>query len=121
MTVQLDHTIVLAHDKQESAAFFADVLGLSAPVASEPFVVVKIDHDTKFDFCDTDGDITSQHYAFRVDEAEFDAIFSRISERALPYWADPRRSQPGEISRRGSRRGFYFEDPSGHFLEVLTT
>jgi hypothetical protein len=120
MTVQLDHTIVQAHDKHESASFLAGLLGLPAPVPSAPFVVVEIGHDVSFDFCDTDGKITPQHYAFRVNEVEFDAIFSRIRERALPYWADPRRSRPGEIRLRGRSRGFYFEDPSGHFLEVLT-
>jgi catechol 2,3-dioxygenase-like lactoylglutathione lyase family enzyme len=120
MTVQLDHTIVPAHDKRESANFLAAVLGLPAPVPASQFLAVEIDHGVNFDFCDVDGDIRPEHYAFRVDEAEFDAIFGRIRERGLPFWADPRRSRPGEIGVRGRGRGFYFTDPSGHFLEVLT-
>ena len=32
MTVKLNHTIVFARDKQASAAFFSEVLGLPAPV-----------------------------------------------------------------------------------------
>jgi extradiol dioxygenase family protein len=120
MTVQLDHTIVQAHDKAESATFLAEMLGLPAPMPVASFMAVAIDDGLNFDFCDVDGDITRQHYAFRVDETEFDAIFGRVQERALPYWADPRRSRPGEIRVQGRGRGFYFEDPSGHFLEVLT-
>ena len=120
MSVQLDHTIVPAHDKHESATFFADVFGLPAPVAMGPFVAVDLDHGLSLDFGDADGDIRPLHFAFRVEEAEFEAVFGRILERALPYWADPRRSRPGEIAARGLGRGFYFEDPSGHFLEVLT-
>jgi extradiol dioxygenase family protein len=120
MTVQFDHTIVPVHDKHESANFLADVLGLAAPVPASQFLAVEIDQGANFDFCDVDGDIRPEHYAFRVDEAEFEAIFGRIRERALPYWADPRRSRPGEIGVRGRGRGFYFTDPSGHFLEVLT-
>lgn len=120
MSIQLDHTIVQAHDKATSAAFLADILGLPSPAPVGPFVAVEIGNGLNFDFCDTDGDITPQHYAFRVDEPEFDAIFGRVRERALPYWADPHRTRPGEVAQRGLGRGFYFEDPSGHFLEVLT-
>jgi hypothetical protein len=55
-----------------------------------------------------------------VGESEFDAIFGRIRERELPYWADPGKSQPGQINHRKGGRGVYFEDPNGHFLEILT-
>jgi catechol 2,3-dioxygenase-like lactoylglutathione lyase family enzyme len=120
MTVQLDHTIVPARDKKESASFLAEILGLPEPVPTGPFMAVQIDHDLSIDFADTDGDIRPLHYAFRVGEDEFDTIFARIRERALPYWADPRRSRTGEVAERGRGRGFYFEDPSGHFFEVLT-
>lgn len=120
MSVQLDHTIVPAHDKTTSAVFLADILGLPAPTPVGPFVAVEIDHGLNLDYGNADGAITPQHYAFRVDEPEFDAIFGRVRERALPYWADPRRTRPGEIAQRGLGRGFYFEDPSGHYLEVLT-
>jgi hypothetical protein len=72
------------------------------------------------DFIESDGEITPQHYAFLVGEAEFDEIFGRIRERNLPYWADPGQTQPGEINRRDGGRGVYWEDPNGHFLEVLT-
>jgi catechol 2,3-dioxygenase-like lactoylglutathione lyase family enzyme len=120
MAVQLDHTIVPARDKHESARFLADVLGLPDPVAMGPFVAVEVDHGLTLDYADADGDIRPIHYAFRVTDDEFEAVFERITARGLPYWADPRRSRPGEVAQRGSGRGFYFEDPSGHFLEVLT-
>jgi hypothetical protein len=121
MTVQLDHTIVQAHDRHESATFLAEVLGLPAPFPSSQFMVVEVDHGVSLDYWDVEQ-VTPQHYAFRVTEAEFERIFDRIRERALPYWADPRRTRPDEVGRRGGGRGrgFYFEDPSGHFLEVLT-
>ena len=34
--------------------------------------------------------------------------------------ADPAQSQAGEINHHDGGRGFYFEDPNGHFLEVIT-
>jgi hypothetical protein len=34
--------------------------------------------------------------------------------------ADPAQSQAGKFNPNGGGRGFYFEDPNGHFLEVIT-
>jgi catechol 2,3-dioxygenase-like lactoylglutathione lyase family enzyme len=120
MAVQLNHTIVSAHDSAASATFLAEVLGLPAPTRFGPFVMVQADNGVTLDFMDADGEITPQHYAFLISEPEFDEIFSRIRKRDLPYWADPGRTQPGEINRRDGGRGVYFEDPNGHFLEILT-
>ena len=72
------------------------------------------------DFMDVDGDVTTQHYAFAVSDDEFDAIFDRVRARGLTYWADPFRSRPGQIRSTNGSRGVYFEDPSGHLLEILT-
>jgi catechol 2,3-dioxygenase-like lactoylglutathione lyase family enzyme len=120
VAVQLNHTIVSARDKQVSATFLAEILGLPAPVPFGPFLGVEVDNDVTLDFIDAGGDITSQHYAFLISEDEFDEIFGRIRQRQLSYWADPGRQHPGEINTRDGGRGVYFEDPSGHFLEILT-
>jgi hypothetical protein len=55
-----------------------------------------------------------------VSEAEFDQIFARENERDIGYWADPAQSKLGEINRHDGGRGVYFEDPSGHLLEIIT-
>jgi catechol 2,3-dioxygenase-like lactoylglutathione lyase family enzyme len=120
MAVQLNHTIVHARDSEASASFLAEILGLGAPSAYGPFMVVEATNGVSLDFMDADGDITPQHYAFLISEPEFDEIFGRIKARDLSYWADPGRSRPGEINRRDGGRGVYFEDPDGHFLEILT-
>jgi catechol 2,3-dioxygenase-like lactoylglutathione lyase family enzyme len=120
VAVQLNHTIVNARDSRASAAYVAELLGLPAPVTFEPFQVVEVANGVSLDFMDADGDITPQHYAFLVDEADFDEIFGRITSRGLPHWADPSRSRPGEINTNDGGRGVYFEDPDGHFLEIIT-
>ena len=61
-----------------------------------------------------------QHYAFLVSEQEFDQIFGRIQARKVKYWADPGQKQEGEINHHFGGRGVYFEDPSGHLLEIIT-
>jgi catechol 2,3-dioxygenase-like lactoylglutathione lyase family enzyme len=119
MTVQLNHTIVSARDNEASATFMSEILGLPAPTPYGPFMVVAVDNDVSLDFMNADA-VTPQHYAFLISEAEFDEIFARVQERKLAYWADPMRNHPGEINQRDGGRGIYFEDPDGHFLEVLT-
>lgn len=62
----------------------------------------------------------SHHCAFLVDESGFDAIFARIQQAQIAYWADPGRKRLGEINRLYGGRGVYFEDPDGHLMEVIT-
>ena len=119
MAVRLNHTIVAARDKRESAAFLADVLGLPPPETYGPFAVVQLDNDVSLDFMD-DEPVHQRHYAFLVTEEEFDAIFGRIRARGLPFWGDPFEQQPGEINTHDGGRGLYWQDPSGHKLEIIT-
>ncbi len=120
MPVQLNHTIVHARDKRESATFLAEMLGVAPPTPYGPFLVVQVDNDVSLDFMDDQGPVSPQHYAFLVGDAEFDQIFGRIRGRGLPYWADPGRNRPGETNTNDGGRGVYWEEPSGHFLEIIT-
>jgi catechol 2,3-dioxygenase-like lactoylglutathione lyase family enzyme len=120
VSVQLNHTIVSCRDQQRSAAFLTGILGLPAATRFGHFLVVAADNDVSLDFAETSSDITAQHYAFLVGEADFDAAFGRITEQGLTYWADPGRSRPGVINTRDGGRGLYFEDPDGHLMEILT-
>ncbi len=120
MAVQLNHTIVWCRDQRRSASFLADVLGRPAPTRFGPFLVVEVDNGVSLDFHETDGDIASQHYAFLIDERDFDEIFGRVVEQELDYWADPSCLRLGEINHHDGGRGVYFADPDGHLLEVIT-
>lgn len=120
MTVQLNHTIVAAHDKQASARFLADILGLEVSPQYGPFIPVEIPNGVTLDYLDSPGTITTQHYAFLVSEDEFDTIFGRIRKAGLTFWADPYHRRPGEINHNDGGRGAYFDDPNGHNLEILT-
>ncbi|MBW5424877.1 VOC family protein [Streptomyces sp. BG9H] len=121
MSIELNHTIVAATDKKASAHFLADILGLEVSPQYGPFLPVEIPNGVTLDYFESDGGpITPQHYAFLVSEDEFDAIFGRIKERDLPYWADPYHHHPGEINTNDGGRGVYWDDPDGHKLEILT-
>jgi catechol 2,3-dioxygenase-like lactoylglutathione lyase family enzyme len=119
MSIQLNHTIVFAHDPAASAAFLAEILERRAPVRYGPFHVVELDNGVSLDYMRSD-EVHWQHYAFIVSEAEFDVIWGRIRERGLPYWADPFHQVPAEINRNDGGRGLYWDDPNGHSLEIIT-
>jgi catechol 2,3-dioxygenase-like lactoylglutathione lyase family enzyme len=119
MPVELNHTIVSARDKHESAKFLTEILGLPPHTTYGPFAVVELANGVSLDFMDHD-EITQRHYAFLVTEDEFDSIFGRIKERGLTYSADPHGDRIGEINTNDGGRGVYWDDPNGHRLEIIT-
>jgi hypothetical protein len=50
--IVLNHTIVRASNKNESARFFADLVGLTVGNPSGPFAPVRVNGDLTFDFDD---------------------------------------------------------------------
>jgi catechol 2,3-dioxygenase-like lactoylglutathione lyase family enzyme len=111
-----------------SAEFFAEIFGLT--VTPGYFAQVRVNDSLTLDFSDEPEDWggpgfdpkagRSLHYAFHVSDAEFDAIFARVKDKGLPYGSGPDHHADGRINRRRGGRGFYFEDPYGHLLEVMT-
>ena len=128
MAIRLDHTIVPAKDKMMSAEFFAEIFGLT--VTSGYFAQVRVNESLTLDFSDEPepwggpgfdpGTGRSHHYAFHVGETEFQAIFARVKAKGIPYGSEPHNHTNGQINTRRGGRGFYFEDPCGHLLEVMT-
>ena len=120
MSIQFNHTIVRCRDQARAAAFLSQVLGLGPPGQFGPFHTVELSNGVSLDFLNVSGEIAREHYAFLVSEDEFDAIFRRIDERGIEYWADPGKSRPGTINHNDGGRGVYFEDPERHLLEIIT-
>ena len=121
MAVKLNHTIVHSKDPRAAADFFASVFGLPKPEPFGPFLDVQVANEVTLAFLSAgDMEIQVQHYAFLVGEQEFDQIFGRVKGRGLRYWADPGMRQEGAINRHFGGRGVYFEEPGGHFLEIIT-
>lgn len=119
MAITLNHTIVRSRNKVDSANFLTRILGLGPPVVAGHFIAVELENGVTLDYDDA-GDVSRQHYAFLVSEDAFDGIFERVLEEHVSYYADPGHRRAGVINTRGGGRGFYFDDPNGHHLEILT-
>lgn len=122
MAISFNHTIVAAQNREESAAFFTELFGLPPAKEFGPFLAVELNHGVSLDFAQLPGldDVRPQHYAFLVSEQEFDDIYGRIKDRGLQHWADPHGQHSGEINHNDGGRGVYFQDPAGHYLEIIT-
>jgi catechol 2,3-dioxygenase-like lactoylglutathione lyase family enzyme len=120
MAVELNHTIVPAHDPKASARFLADILGLPVDPPVAHFTPVTLANGVTLDF-DHSDDVHENHYAFQVSDEEFGAAFGRIKDAGITYYADPACKQAGQVyGGKNGRRGTYFRDPNGHLMEILT-
>lgn len=118
MPVSLNHTIVPSRDKQAAARFFASIFGLKA-ASHGHFEEVRLNDGLALLFDNWDA-FESHHYAFHVSDAEFDAILGRVKAAGLPYGSGPMRPDDGRLNDWNGGRGFYFRDPDGHLLELMT-
>jgi catechol 2,3-dioxygenase-like lactoylglutathione lyase family enzyme len=120
MAIELNHTIVPAHDKVASAKFFARIFRLPFEEnAVGYFAPVRVNNALTLDFADS-NDVAIHHYAFKVSEEEFEAIFARLRQEGRGYGSGPYSREDMQINHRGGGRGVYFCDPNGHVLELLT-
>jgi hypothetical protein len=120
--------LVPAKDKVESANFFARIMGLPT-LSIGHFAPVKINDGLVLDFADNDvslwegenGHFARQHYAFKVSEDEFEAIFGRIQSEGLRYGSGPGpKLYDMQINHNRGGRGVYFDELNGHSIELLT-
>lgn len=119
MAIELNHTIVPARDKEASAQFLARIMGLLYEGKHAHFAVVRINDRLTLDFDEAES-FEHHHYAFKISESQFDEIFERIRAEKIAYGSRPGAPDDMQINHRRGGRGFYFRDPNGHLLEVLT-
>ena len=127
--MELNHLLVPCRNKIESANYFARLMGLpTGPVGH--FAPVKINDGLMFDYAEADdvslwdgedGHFARQHYAFKVSEPEFDAIFDRVRAEGLRYGSapGPELYNMQVDNRRGGKR-VYFDELNGHSIEIFT-
>lgn len=120
MEITLNHTIVPSYDKVESAEFYTRILGFKCIGKFARFIVVRVNKTLCLDFADR-GKFEPHHYAFKVSEQDFDAIFERLKMENIKHGSGPYNVENMKINHDNDGRGIYFRDASGHLLEILTT
>lgn len=119
MSIILNHTIVPSRNKQEAAVWFAQIFGLRLEGAGGHFAPVQVNETLTLLFTD-EPSFERHHYAFKVSEAEFDAILTRVKERRTAFGSAPWSRENGKLNDWNGGRGVYFENPDCHLLELMT-
>jgi hypothetical protein len=121
MTVHLDHLIVPSRNRRAAAELLADLLGVSwAETGIGPFCPVFVNEGLTIDVDEAEGAFPVQHYCFRVSEAEFDGIVTRLKARGIAYRSTPHGPVDMQINTAHGGRIVYWSEPDGHVWEALT-
>ena len=121
MSVQLDHVIVSARDRDRSAQLLAELLGVPHGAApAGPFYAVYLNEGLTLDFIATDAPFPVEHFCFRVTEPEFDRILERIKARGIAYRSSVHAATDGKVNTDFGGRMVYWNEPEGHQWEMLT-
>jgi catechol 2,3-dioxygenase-like lactoylglutathione lyase family enzyme len=120
--IELDHQIVPARDRVAAAQRLADVLGVpwAAQASAGPFSAVYVSESLTLDFDTHAGPLPVLHYAFRVGDAAFDAIVSRLHALGIAYRSTPHGPVDRQINTLHGGRIVYWSEPDGHVWEALT-
>ncbi|WP_332855564.1 VOC family protein [Duganella sp. S19_KUP01_CR8] len=121
MTIHLDHLLVPVRDKLAAAKQLAELLDVPwSPTGVGPFAPVFVNDGLTIDFDQWPEPIPLQHYCFRVDQAEFDAILGRIKAAGIPYRSSVRAEVDHQVGSYNGGSIVYWNEPDGHQWEILT-
>ncbi len=121
MSIELDHSIVPAHQRDASAQLLAKLLGVPCgEAAAGPFYAVYVNDGLTLDFIQTDEEFPIYHFCFRVDEAAFDRILGRLRAEGIAFRSSVRGPSDGQINTDYGGRMVYWNLPEGHQWEILT-
>lgn len=121
MTIQLDHLLVPVRDKLAAAKQLAQLLDVPwSPTGVGPFAPVFVNDGLTIDFDQWPEPIPLQHYCFRVEQAEFDAILGRIQAAGIPYRSSVHADMDYQVGSYNGGSIVYWSEPGGHQWEILT-
>jgi catechol 2,3-dioxygenase-like lactoylglutathione lyase family enzyme len=120
--VHLDHLILSVNDRDESVAFYTEVMGFGCEGETGPFTVLRVNADFTLQLS-TWGTTGGEHLAFAMSEAEFDAAFARIVAAGIAYGdsfhdVGNMRGPGREPGARGDAPAVYVFDPNRHLIEI---
>jgi len=121
MTIHLDHLLIPVRDKIAAAKQLAELLGVPwSSTGVGPFAPVFVSDSLTIDFDQWPEPIPLQHYCFRVEQADFDAILGRIKAAGIPYRSSVHSGVDHQVGSYNGGSIVYWNEPDGHQWEILT-
>jgi len=122
--ITLDHTVLRVRDARESVRFFQEVLGFEHEGKLDPFEIMRVNEGLTLDLIEEEP--TGQiHYAFCMGRQSFNEIHARLKSLNVPFGNAPHSRGNDQLPAKwpgaqGMADALYFNDPSGHILEIRT-
>jgi hypothetical protein len=121
MPAQLDHLMVPSRDKVAGAKLLGELLGVPwAPTGIGPFAPVYVNDGLTLDFDQWADPLPQIHYCFRVTEAEFDAILTRLQAARIDFRSTVHGPVDHRVDTHHGGRIVYWNEPDNHQWEMLT-
>jgi hypothetical protein len=123
MAIELDHVKVSSRNRLAAAERLAKILDVPwSATGIGPFCPVYVNEGLTLDFdqVEPDGPLTTEHYCFRVGEADFDDLLRRLNELGVPYRSLPHGPVDMTVNTNYGGRIVYWGEPDGHVWEALT-
>jgi hypothetical protein len=121
MPAELDHMIVPSRDRHAAAELLGRILGAPWSKAGVgPFCPVYVNDALTLDIDEVEGGFPVMHYCFRVCDAEFEALLSRLRELGVPYRSLPHGPADMQVNTQHGGRIVYWSQPDDHVWEALT-
>jgi catechol 2,3-dioxygenase-like lactoylglutathione lyase family enzyme len=122
MTIELDHMILTVNDSARSVGFYETILKFPHESDDGPFSILRVTPGFTLLVAQW-GTSGGTHLAFSMTKAEFDAVFQRVKDAALPYGdrydlVGNMKGPGDERGARGDGKSLYFFDPDKHLLEI---
>ncbi len=118
MTIALDHMSIPTTDNVATAEFYAQLFAGRYEGTRRDYAPVIVNDGLTLNFEHADP-VEVRHYAYRMTPDEWQNVKDRLSAAAIPY-GDSTRTSDGSIYERGGLKGFFFKDPNGHSVEIIT-
>lgn len=116
MKVLLDHMSLHVRDKALSSRFYSKVFGIPSDAPRARGLPLSDAVSLLFE----EGDPpTPNHYAYRVEPGDFDAVVERIRAFGIAFGASAEDEDRQVRTRPDRSRSIYFHDPDGHSLEII--
>jgi len=120
----LDHTILHVGDLKKSIRFYHEILGFKHEGRLDPFEIIRVHEGFTIDLVESDPK-EPIHYAFSMGRTSFNEIYGRLKRLRVPFGNGPHSRDNGQppakwAGAKGMADALYFDDPSGHIIEIRT-
>lgn len=122
MAIKLDHAVIYAKDHNKTAQEFSEVMDLplgKMSGADYDFSIVRVNHELALYFMTREEINLEQHFAFNVDENNFQKILKQLKKKHIAFGSSPYNRENGKTDHDFASQGLFWTNLDGCLFEVM--